>query len=331
MRAVLADPSADRLTVADDLEDPVARPGQLLVRVRAAALNRADLLARRGAYRRGTSGVAETSSFIAGSELAGDVIDVGEGAEGWSPGDRVMALGPGYAELAAVSASTALRVPDELSWEEAGALPVGLFTMHDALVTNGRFVAGQSVLVNAATSGVGVVGVRLAAELGASVVFATSRSADKLNVLADFLGPMPCPVVYVDTTSSDLVAASLDHTIGSGVDVIIDNVGASALASNLDAIAIRGHIVQVGRLGGRTAELDLDELARKRVSLVGVTFRTRTADDVAAVVSAASRDAGHLLPRLAPRVDRTFPLVDAEAAQAAMAQDAHVGKIVLVP
>jgi NADPH2:quinone reductase len=202
--------------------------------------------------------------------------------------------------------------------------------MHDALVTNGGLVPGRSVMVNAATAGIGAIGIRIAAHLGASVVIATSRSRAKLAVLAEFLGDLPCPLVTVDLTNEDAVAVTRACTDGKGVDVIADNVGAGALATNVAAAAILGRIAQIGRLGGRTDELDLDELARKRISLIGVTFRTRTREEVRAVAAAARRDLGDRLGAITPRVERVFPLTEAAAAQDALASDTQVGKIVLV-
>jgi NADPH2:quinone reductase len=137
--------------------------------------------------------------------------------------------------------------------------------------------------------------------------------------------------VTVDLTNEDAVEVTRAATGGKGVDVIADNVGAGALAINVGAAAILGRIAQIGRLGGRTDEIDLDELARKRVSLVGVTFRTRTREEVRAVAAAARRDLGDRLAALAPRIDRVFPLADAVAAQDVLASDTQVGKIVLVP
>src|SRR4051794_28357765 len=329
VRAVLVNPG--RGLEVGEVPDPTPGRGQLLVAVEAAGLNRADLAVRAGAYRTGAAGTAPTKPFVAGGELAGTVAAVGEGVEGWREGDRVMALGPGYAELAPIDAAVALPVPADLTWEEAGSLPVGLYTMHDALVTNGGLVPGRSVMVNAATAGIGAIGIRIAAQLGASVVIATSRSRAKLDVLAEFLGALACPLVTVDLASEDAVEVTRAHTGGQGVDIIADSVGAGALATNVAAAAILGRIAQIGRLGGRTDELDLDRLARRRISLSGVTSRTRTRDEVRAAAVAARRDLGERLTAVAPRVDRVFPLADAIAAQDVLASDTQVGKIVLVP
>lgn len=331
MRAVQVDPAEQSLRVVE-VADPAAGPGQLLVKVRAAGLNRADLIARAGRYVVSTSATgtaAPPRPFIGGGELAGEVVAIGEGVTGWSVGDRVMSQGPGYAELAVVSAALAMPVPHALSWEQAGALPVALLTMHDALVTNGRWRSGESVLVHAVTSGVGVVGAQMALHLGAPLVLGTSRSSAKREQVAAYLGDGRFAAVAPD----ELVAAARARTDGRGVDVTIDNVGANVLEATLEAAAILGRIVQVGRLGGRMGTFDLDELARKRVSLIGVTFRTRNADERRAVRDAAWHDlaAAVAAGALRPLVHEAFPLAEAEAAQAAMGADGHVGKLVLVP
>jgi NADPH2:quinone reductase len=324
----LIDPSAGTLRY-ESVPDPVPSATEILVRVRAAGLNRADLLARRGAYPRSAGGRA-ADPFVAGAELAGEIVAVGGEVDRWSVGDRVMAQGAGYAELATVDQGLVMSIPDGLDWPEAGALPVAALTMHDALRTNGGLVAGGTVLVHAATSGVGQVALVLAARFGASVILGTSRSSAKLAVLEEFLRPLSCEFVAIDTSRDDFAAVTRQETDKRGVDVIVDNVGGSVLEGNVAAAAIGGRIVQVGRLGGRTASIDLDEVARKRISLIGVTFRTRTLADKIAVVERFVAD----LPDpagLGPRIDATFPLADAEAAQDALARDAHVGKLVLLP
>jgi NADPH:quinone reductase len=290
-----------------------AGPGELLVRVRAAGLNRADYL----------RWIAAGSA--PGSELAGEVVNVGPEVRGWSVGDRVMSRGPGFlAEPVAVPAEVAMPVPDSFSWEEAGALPIALMTMHDAVATHGQLAPGDTVLVHAATSGVGVAAVQLAALLGASVVYVTSRSTRKLDVLRQYLGQLPCQLVGIETTSTAFESVAID------VNLIIDNVGASVLAGNLAAAAITGRIVQVGRLGGQTAEINLDELARKRIEIIGVTFRTRTEEEIAQIVRRALVGVGDRLDRVRPRIERTYPLSDVNTALEDLATDKHVGKLVVV-
>ncbi|HET6875424.1 MAG TPA: zinc-binding dehydrogenase [Acidimicrobiales bacterium] len=330
MRAALYEPSEPGIRVTE-IEDPVPGPGQLLVRVRAAGLNRADLLARRAAPSTPGGAGRGTQSAIAGSEAAGEVVGVGPGVEGWAPGDRVMGRCRGYAELATIDADVAMPVPAAMGWEEAGALPVAVMTMHDALRTNGGLAPGGTVLINAATSGVGVVGIRAASLLGASTVFATSRSSEKLDLVREFVEPLGSSLVTIDTSDEDVATRVLEATEGRGVDVVVDNVGGTVLATNLAVCAITGRIVQVGRLGGRNDTIDLDELARKRIGLIGVTFRTRTAAEVADVVRRCMEDLGSRLMDCRPRIDRVFPLSEARVAQDALARNQHVGKIVLVP
>jgi len=324
VRAALIDPTERRL-VLGDVDRPIAGPAQLLVAVRAAGLNRADLAVIAGTYHAG----AGTDPFVAGAELAGEVVAVGDGVSEWSPGDRVMAMGRGYAELAVIDAALAAPVPRALGWSEAGALPVAVATMHDAVVTNGGFRAGHHVVVNAATSGVGVVGVRIALHLGAASVIGTSRSEDKRRQLAALVDDDRFTVVAPD----ELVETAGAVTGGHGVDVIVDNVGAMTVAPNIAAAAIGGRIVQVGRLGGRHDTIDLDELARKRIALVGVTFRTRTAAERAAVVRAAWTALADAIAdgAVTPVVHAEHPLDDIEGALAALRADRHIGKLVILP
>ena len=324
MRAALVDPSERRLVV-DDVSSPTAGPGELLVQVRAAGVNRADLAVVAGTY----SGRPAAERFVGGSELAGEIVEVGAGVEGWSVGDRVMAMGRGFAELAVVDPAVAMPVPAGLDDTTAGCLPVALATMHDALVTHGRFEPDQHVVVNAASSGVGVVGVRLALHAGAASVIGTSRSAQKRERLAELVTDER----FVAVAPDDLLACARERTGGRGVDVIVDNVGASALADNIAAAAIGGRVVQVGRLGGRHASIDLDELARKRIELIGVTFRTRTAAERAAVARAAWVAAADAVTAGAvlPVVHAEYPLEEVSRAHEALAADLHVGKLVVRP
>lgn len=205
-------------------------------------------------------------------------------------------------------------------------MPLALMTMHDALMTNGALRPRGRVLIHAATSGVGVLGVRLASMMGASVVFATSRSPGKLLTLLDYLGDLaPCELIGIDTS------ASAFETVAIEVDVIVDNIGASVLAGNLVAARVGGRIVQVGRLGGAKAEIDLEELARKRIALVGVTFRTRSESDVSEVVRLATRDVGDRMEALRPRIEQVYRLSELDSALTALGTNEHVGKLVVTP
>jgi NADPH:quinone reductase len=319
--AVLA---TDGSVTVRDVEPPVPAADQLLVRVRAAGLNRADLSARAGA---GQAGPA-----IAGLELAGEVEAVGAQVSRWQPGDRVMGRASGFAELAVLGEADAIEVPADLSWEEAGAMPVTLLTAHDALVTNGRLRSGELVVVNAGSSGVGICAARMAGLLGAGAVISVTTSPAKAAAIRAAVGSLPCPLVVVDATGDEFVAAvRAQSSDGQGADLIIDSVGGSVLRDNMAAARVTGRIVQVGRLGGRHAEIDLDELARKRLTLVGVTFRTRSRSEGAEVVRRCLASLGDQLTWLRPEIDRVFPLSQILDARAAMLRNEHVGKIVIVP
>jgi NADPH:quinone reductase-like Zn-dependent oxidoreductase len=322
MRAAVLGP--DGSVTVQDVEPPAPAADQVLVRVRAAGLNRADLSARPSAARSG--------SAIAGLELAGEVEAAGAQVSRWRVGDTVMGRGSGFAELAVLTEADAMQVPLGLSWEEAGAMPVTLLTAHDALVTNGQLGPGELVVVNAGSSGVGICAARMAGILGAGAVVSATTSSPKVAAIRDAVGPLPCPHVVVDVSGDDFVAAVRGQSgDDQGAHLIIDNVGASTLGDNVAAARITGRIVQVGRLGGRHAEIDLDELARKRLKLIGVTFRTRSHAEGAEVVRRCIEDLGDQLPRFRPRIERVFPLEQIHDAREAMQRNEHVGKIVVVP
>lgn len=322
MKAVLVVPGPSGPTLElQDVPAPVAGATELLVKVRGAGLNRADL-------RRTQSHFASTGgAHIAGLEMAGEVIGMGSAVKGWVVGDRVMAMANAcYAEQAVVDYRVALRAPEQLSWVEAAGLPTVYLTAHDALATAGGLVRGGTVLVQGVTSGVGIVAVQLAKALGASQVFGTARSSARFGRLAA-LGMDK----GIDAKTQDVVAAVSQHTGGRGVDVIVDMIGGGALTANVACSAIPGRIVSVGRLGGMTDTVDLNELARKRISLVGVTFRTRSIEDKQRLNERFMADLGAQLSdgRLRPIIDRIYPLSEALAAQEYMASNAHFGKIVL--
>jgi len=327
MQAMVIVPSTDGGTLElRQVPDPVPGPDELLVRVKATALNRADLAQRRGAYPAPVK-AADSGLAIAGLEAAGEVVGMGSEVSDFHIGDRVMAMCAGaYAELVTVQHRLAVRVPERLSWEEAGAIPVAYMTEHDALITNARLQAGESVLINAASSGVGVAAMQIAKFWGAKPVMGSSGVPAKLVALAE-LG-LDVGINYRTDNIADTVLAATD---GKGVDVIIDHVGAPYMADNLRCMAVRGRLVSVGRLGGGKGEFDLDVLALKRLQWIGVTFRTRTLDERIAI---AQRFATDLLPgladgRLKPHIDRVLPLREAAAAQTYLASNAQIGKIVL--
>ncbi len=326
MRAVrITEPGGPGVLSVDDLPEPEPAPDELLVEVRATALNRADLLQRRGSYP-APPGAPED---VPGLEFAGEVVEAGPAVRGFRPGDRVMGLlgGGGYAERVTTPAELALPVPRPLSWTEAAAVPEVFFTAWDALFRQGGFSAGDRVLVHSAGGGVGTAALQVASAGGAATVFGTA-SARKLEGLASRGLPLDVPV---DRREEDFAEVVEVETAGRGVDVILDTVGGDYWSRNVACLAERGRLVLVGLLGGRSAEVDLGTLLRKRARVVGTVLRSRARHEKARL-TAAVRD--RLLPlfedgRLHPVVDRTYPLAEAAEAHRRMASDENLGKIVL--
>lgn len=309
-----------------DVPTPQPKPNEVLVRVHACGLNRADVIMASG-RKHGTAGGAGT---VLGLEWAGEVVE--RGAEvpdaGPKPGDRVMCSGMGgFAEYAVTDWGRAVPVPPSIgSIEEAATLPVALQTMHDAVVTNGGLRPGESVLVQGASSGVGLMALRIARSKGAKLVVGTSRDAERRARLAEFGADLA-----LDTGDPAWPDRVLEATDGRGVDLIVDQVSASVANGNLRAAAIRGRIVNVGRLGGFKGEFDFDLHALKRVNYIGVTFRTRSIEEVREIVRRCREDLGDALARNELRlpIDRIFTLDEAPAALAHMRANGHFGKIVM--
>ena len=302
---------------------PVAGPGQVLVSVRASGTNRGELI--RGAQLRSTNPAANPAR--SGGEFAGEIAALGDGVSGFKQGDRVMGRAAGsYAEYVAASARALMRIPDGTSWAEAAAIPNVFVTAHDALITNGTAASGESVMVTAGPSGVGTAAIQIARHIGANPVLATTRSPGKAEALRA-LGAHE----VIDTRTEGWVDTVMRATGGRGVDVIIDHVGGSMLAANIQVLALKGRLVSVGRNDTRVGDCDLDEIARKRARIIGVTFRTRTPEES---LACSERFAAHLLDAvvkgaLRPVLDRTFPMERLADAHAYMLSDAQTGKIVL--
>jgi len=307
-----------------DVPKPVPKPNEVLVRVRASGLNRADLAVASGA-RHGAIGGPGT---IVGMEFAGEVAEVGTEVEDFKPGDRVMCAGAGgYAEYAVADWGRTVRLPDSnMSWEQAATLPVALTTMHDAVVTNGRLQAGESILIQGASSGVGLMAMQIAKAKGAALVIGTSTNAARLARLKDFGADLA-----LDSTDPGWAEAVLKATDGRGVNLIVDQISGSVANQNLKATAIKGRIVNVGRLGGMKGEFDFDLHALRRIDYIGVTFRTRSIDEVREINRRMRADLWNAVEagKLSLPIDRTFKLEEAAAALAHMKANAHFGKIVL--
>ncbi|MQA82724.1 MAG: zinc-binding dehydrogenase [Streptosporangiales bacterium] len=308
-----------------ELPEPTPRAHDVVVQVHAAGLNRADLDELSGTYQ--GKRLDPSGPNVAGAELAGVVERVGAAVPGVSVGDRVMAMVNGaFAERVAVDHRLLLPVPAAVDLTDAAALPVVCMTAYDALATQGHLREGDVVLLLGVTSGVGLFTAALARYLGAGLVVGTSRSAEKLaRVGVHGVG------VGIDTTAQDVADIVLAHTSGRGADVTVDHVGGDLTDRGIAATRIGGRVVQVGRLAGDQAVLDLDRLAYRRVSLVGTTFRTRTPEEHAEV---ATRVRTHVLPGIASGdlrapVDRAFPFDRADDARAYLSGDASLGKVVL--
>jgi len=308
-----------------DVPKPAPAPNQVLVRVRAAGLNRADVIMASGRMH----GSAGGPGAVLGLEFAGEVEAVGNEVKGVKAGDRVMCSGNGgYAEYAVSDWGRVLTIPaNNMSYEQAATLPVALQTMHNALVTAGRLEAGETVLIQGASSGVGLMGLQIAKLKGARLVMGTSTNAGRRARLAEFGADLA-----IDTTQPEWSEEVVKATDKKGVDLIVDQVSASVANQNMKAAAVLGRIVNVGRLGGFKGEFDFDLHAMKRIDYIGVTFRTRSLEEVREIVRAMRADLwGHVESgKLKLPIDRTFPLDKAAEALAHMRANAHFGKIALV-
>jgi NADPH2:quinone reductase len=307
-----------------DLPKPEPKPNEVLIRVRASSLNRADLLVAQGHQHGPVGGIGARL----GLECAGEVAAVGSEVQGVKAGDRVMGSAPGgYAEYAVTDAARVHRIPaNNMTFAQAACFPVALQTMHNAVVTAGRLKRGETLLIQGASSGVGLMGMQIGKVMGAALVMGTSTNPARRARLKEF----GCDLA-LDSSDPKWPDEVKKATGGKGVDLIVDQVSASVANQNLAAAAILGRIVNVGRLGGMKGEFDFDLHALKRIDYIGVTFRTRTIDDVREINRLWRADLWPALEagKLTMPIDRTFPLEKAADALAVMRANAHFGKIVL--
>ena len=308
-----------------EVDKPTPKPNEVLIRVHASSLNRADLLVAQGHQHGALGGVGARL----GLECAGEIAAVGSEVTGFKPGDRVLASAPGgYAEYAVTDAGRAHKIPaNNMSYEQAACMAVAIQTMHNALVGAGRLKKGESVLIQGASSGVGLLGMQIAKHMGASIVMGTSTNDSRRARLKEF----GCDIA-LDTRDPKWPDKVKEATGGKGVDLIVDQVSVGVANQNMEAATILGRIVNVGRLGGMKGEFDFDLHALKRIDYIGVTFRTRGPDEVRAIVKAARADLWPAIEagKLHLPIDKTFPLAQAADALAHMKANAHFGKIVLV-
>jgi putative PIG3 family NAD(P)H quinone oxidoreductase len=325
MRAVeIVTPGGPEVLQLADRLRPSPGPGEVLVRVEAAGVNRPDVLQRRGHYQ-----PQPGASDIPGLEVAGPVVAIGADVESWRVGDRVTALlaGGGYAEYAVAPAPQCLPIPRGMDATAAAALPETFFTVWTNVFDRGRLAAGEAFLVHGGASGIGTTAIALAHAFGARV-FATAGSVERCRA-CEALGAER----GIERRAEDFVAVTRELTGGRGVDVILDMVGGDYLPRNVAALADGGRLVQIAYLRGPKAELDIDAVMRCRLVITGSTLRPRSVPEKAAIAEALR---GRVWPRLEagelrPRIHATFPLAEAGAAHALMESNEHVGKIVLLP
>jgi putative PIG3 family NAD(P)H quinone oxidoreductase len=305
-----------------DVPDPEAGPGEVLVEVVATAVNRADLLQRQGHYP-----PPPGASDIIGLECSGRVAALGPDVTGWEVGQEVCALlaGGGYATRVAVPAGQLMPRPEGIDLVTAAALPEVAGTVWSNLMMVAGLRSGDSLLVHGGGGGIGTFAIQLAVALGARVI-TTAGSAQKLALCAE-LGAG----VTVNYREQDFVEAVSEATGGAGVDVILDNMGASYLARNVAALAVEGRLVVIGLQGGTTADLDLNALMRKRAAVVGTTLRARPVGEKTTICAAVAE---HVWPLVAdgtirPVVGATLPLAEAAAAHRLMESGEITGKILL--
>ncbi|ETR74726.1 quinone oxidoreductase [Afipia sp. P52-10] len=310
--------------VIADVPQPQATGTQVLVRIRAACLNRADLGMAKGRAH-GTRG---GTGSILGGEGAGEVVAIGPGVKGVKVGDRVMgSINGAFAEFGLMDHGRVFAIPaNNMSYEQAATLPVALNTMHNAVVTAGALKSGQTVLIQGASSGVGLMAMQIAKLKGASLVIGTSTDSGRRARLNDYGADLA-----INTLDSNWVDQVLEATNGDGVDMIVDQVSGVVANGNLRATKIEGRIVNVGRLGGMIGEFDFDLHALRRINYIGVTFRTRTIDEIRAITAAVKDDIWDSVVsgKLALPIDKVFSLDQADDAYAHMEENRHFGKIVL--
>ncbi|HEX3430850.1 MAG TPA: NAD(P)H-quinone oxidoreductase [Rhizomicrobium sp.] len=316
------DPGPDyRLTIADGPR-PIPDAGEVLIKVHAAGLNRADLLQARGLYP-----PPKGASAILGMEVSGEVVEAAPGTDACGIGDKVCALvtGGGYAEFCAAPVRCVLPVPNGIDILCAAALPEALFTVWTNLMDSARLQPGESVLVHGGSSGIGTTAIQLCTALG-HAVYATAGSREKCAA-CEKLGA----VQAINYKSEDFVEAVLQATDGRGADVILDMVGGDYIERNFRALARQGRLVNIAFQKGATAEVNFAPMLLKRLSFMATTLRGRSTDEKGRIRDAIAARVWPLIEqgRIRPVIDRVFPLAEAQLAHQRMASSAHIGKILL--
>jgi NADPH2:quinone reductase len=306
-----------------EVPDPVPGPDEVLVDIVSTAVNRADVMQRMGHY---PYPGRKPAYDIPGLEFAGRVASIGERVTAWAPGDAVMGIvtGGGYASRLAVHERQVMAVPDSIDLADAGAIPEVWVTAFDALVVQCGLRAGDVALVHAGASGVGTAAIQIANAIGATVLVTTSAGkVDRCRALG---------AVAIDYTNEDFVAVCKAHTEGRGVDVVLDVIGGDYLDRDIEAMALRGRLVQVGTMGESKASINLGKVMMKRLTIVGTVLRARPIDEK---ITITQRFAHEMLPGFArgalrPVIDTRFALRDVSEAHRLVETNATFGKVSLV-
>jgi len=322
MKAVrIENPGPDYRLKFADLPRPVPGAGDVLIRVAAAGLNRADLAQSLGRYPP-PPGASDTP----GLEVSGEIVETGEGVSAFRVGQQVCALltGGGYAEFAVASSQCVLSVPNGVDLVSAAALPEVYFTVWTNLMDSARLQAGESVLVHGGSSGIGTAAIQLCAARG-NKIFVTAGSSDKCRA-CEALGATRA----INYREEEFVEIVKQQTGGEGVDVILDMVGGDYVERNLRALARGGRLVNIAFQSGISATVNFAPMMMKRLTFMATTLRARPNGEKGIIRDALAREVWPLVPgRIRPIVDKVFPLAEAQAAHARMAESTHIGKILL--
>jgi NADPH2:quinone reductase len=315
-------PGGPEVLIPEERPVPQPGPGEILVKVAAAGVNRPDVMQRQGLYP-----PPKGAPDIPGLEIAGEVVALGDNVTRWKVDDKVMALvvGGGYAEYCLAHEGHALAIPEKLSMAEAGAVPETFFTVWHNVFERGGLKSGETLLVHGGTSGIGTTAIQLAKTLGAKVI-TTAGSPEKCEA-ARKLGAD----LAINYKTEDFVAMTKTWTGGKGANVILDMIGGDYIERNYEAAAVEGRIVQIAFQGSPKASVDFRRIMLKRLHHTGSTLRSRSVEDKAAIAAAIQAKVLPLLAagRVKPVIDSTFPLTQAAGAHARMESSAHIGKIVL--
>lgn len=325
MKAVyISEPGGPEVLEVREVQAPVAGPGEVLIDVVAAGLNRADVQQRRGFYP-----PPPGASEVPGLEVSGRIAGFGPGvAKAFSVGDKVVALlaGGGYAQQVAVPAGQVLRIPDGVDLVTAAALPEVAATVYSNLIMTAQLQPGETVLIHGATGGIGTMAIQLAKAVGARVA-TTAGNAEKVGTAKAFLGAD----IAINYAEEDFPASLRAQNGGKGADVILDVVGAKYLEQNIEALADYGRLVVIGLQGGTRAELDLGKLLQKRAAIIATALRPRPVEEKTVIMNAVRDAVWPMLTdgRIRPLVAKTFPLDQVAAAHTYFDSGDHVGKVLL--